>query len=80
MDTQWVFPGWHAGIVGQQAKLSGKLMFVETANPSNILLEIQLKEYDKYVMNDEYVMEYGRIAGAYEAVGKSVGKLIRKAE
>lgn len=29
--------------------------------------------------NKDFVMEYGRIAGAYEATGKELGKAIKRA-
>lgn len=79
LETEWIFPGWHAGMIGMTAEMTGKIKLVETGNPSVVLAEIRLHKFDKYVNNKEFVMEYGRIAGAYESIGKYLGKEIKKA-
>lgn len=78
LDTKWVFPGWHAGLVGMTAEISGTIKLVETNNPSNVLAVIELEKFDKFVKNKEIVMEYGRIAAAYESAGKYVVKEMKK--
>lgn len=77
-DTKWVFPGWHAGMIGMSAEINGSVKLVETNNPSNVLAEVQLEKFDKFVKNKEFVMEYGRIAAAYEAAGKYFVKEMKK--
>ncbi|MCT2564389.1 hypothetical protein [Chryseobacterium herbae] len=79
LETKWVFPGWHAGITAMSAEITGKIKLVETGNPSVILAEIELNEFDKFVNNKEFVMEYGRIAAGYESAGRYVGREIKKA-
>jgi hypothetical protein len=78
LETNWVFPGWHGGMVVMTAEISGKIKLVETNNPSVILAEVDLNKFDKYVNNKEFVMEYGRIAGAYESIGRYLGREIKK--
>jgi hypothetical protein len=79
LETNWVFPGWHGGMVVMTAEISGKIKLVETDNPSVILAEVDLNKFDRYVNNKEFVMEYGRVAGAYESIGRYLGREIKKA-
>lgn len=79
VETNWVFPGWHGGMVVMTAEISGKVKLVETDNPTNVLAEVTLNKFDRYVNNKEFVMEYGRVAGAYESIGKKLGKEIKNA-
>lgn len=78
LETKWVFPGWHAGLTMMTAEINGNIKLVETENPSVVLAEIELNKFDRFVNNPEYVMEYGRIAGAYESIGRYLGKEIKK--
>jgi len=61
------------------AEISGKIKLIETNNPSVVLAEVELNKFDKYVNNKEFVMEYGRVAGAYESIGKYLGREIKEA-
>jgi hypothetical protein len=79
LETNWVFPGWHGGMVVMTAEITGKIKLIETNNPSNVLAEAEFNKFDKFVNNKEIVMEYGRIAGAYESLGKYLGKEIKNA-
>lgn len=79
LETDWVFPGWHGGMVVMTAEISGKIKLIETNNPSVVLAEVELNKFDKYVNNKEFVMEYGRVAGAYESIGKYLGREIKEA-
>ena len=78
IETNWIFPGWHAGLTAMTAEITGKIKLVETNNPSAVLAEIELKKFDKFVQNEEFVMEYGRIAAAYESTGRYLGREIKK--
>ena len=78
VDTKWVYAGWHAGLVAQEGKLTSDLIFVETDNPSKVVMKLQGSELIGKKTNKEFTMEYGRIAGAYEVTGKELGKTIRK--
>ncbi|MFP3834283.1 hypothetical protein [Chryseobacterium sp. SIMBA_028] len=78
LETKWIFPGWHAGLTMMTAEISGTIKLVETSNHSVVLAEIELNKFDRFVNNDEAVMEYGRIAAAYESAGRYLGKKIKK--
>jgi hypothetical protein len=78
VETHWIFPGWHAGLTAMTAEITGKIKLIETNNPSAVLAEIELKKFDKFVQNEEFVMEYGRIAAAYESTGRYLGREIKK--
>ncbi|WP_379968078.1 hypothetical protein [Epilithonimonas sp. UC225_85] len=78
IDTKWVYAGWHAGLVAQEGKLTSDLIFVETDNPSKVIMKLQGAEVLGKQSNKDFTMEYGRIAAAYEVTGKLVGKALRK--
>lgn len=78
LETKWIFPGWHAGLTMMTSEISGTIKLVETNNHSVVLAEVELNKFDRFVNNDEMVMEYGRIAGAYESAGRYLGKKIKK--
>lgn len=77
INSEWIYPGYHAGIAIEPAKLSTTLNFVETANPSNILLSIKSDKVKGTSGKNDFVMEYGRIASAYESTGKLLGKELK---
>ncbi len=77
VETVWIYPGWFAAVMKQPAKVTTRLKFVETANPSNVLLVINSRE----APGDSYVgvaNNNDRIAEGYAKTGKSVAKLLRK--
>ena len=78
IDAKWIYAGWHGGLIGQEAKLTSDLTFVETENPTKVVMKIYGDKILGKPQNKDFVMEYGRIAGAYEATGKEVGKAIKK--
>lgn len=79
IDAKWIYVGWHGGMIGQEAKLTSDITFVETDNPSKVIMKIQGDKILGKPQNKDFVMEYGRVAGAYEATGKELGKAIKKA-
>ena len=80
IDAKWIYAGWYGGMIGsQEGKLSADLTFVETANPSNILMKISVDKILGKKMNNEFAWEYGRIAAAYQILGKKLGKEIKMA-
>lgn len=79
LNTKWVFPGWHAGLIAMPTAMSGDIQLVETENPSVVLATVELNKYDRFSGMDVTVMEYGRIAAAYEVTGKKLGKEIKAA-
>lgn len=77
VETVWIYPGWFAAVMKKPAKVTTRLKFVETANPSNVLLVINSKE----APGDSYVgvaNNNDRIAEGYAKTGKSVARLLRK--
>lgn len=80
IDAKWLYAGWYGGMIGsQKAKLSADLIFVETTNPSNILMTINVDKILGKKGNKDFSWEYGRIAAAYEILGKMLGKEIKLA-
>lgn len=79
VDAKWIYAGWHGGMIGQEAKLTSDITFVETENPTNVIMKLHGDKILGKPQNKDFVMEYGRIAGAYEATGKELGKAIKRA-
>ncbi|MCA4782916.1 hypothetical protein IF125_11730 [Empedobacter stercoris] len=77
INSEWIYPGYHAGIAIEPAKLSTTLHFIETANPSHILLSIKTDKIKGTSGKNDFVMEYGRIASAYESTGKLLSKELK---
>lgn len=78
MNTKWVFPGWHAGLIAMPTQMSGTIQLVETNNPSVVLATVELNKYDRFSGMDVTVMEYGRLAAAYESIGKVLSRQIKR--
>lgn len=78
VETTWIYPGWFGGVMSQPAKVSTSLKFVETANPSNVLLIIgsQNAPGDGNVIG--VANNNDRIAEGYAKTGKSLAKMIEK--
>lgn len=78
LNTKWVFPGWHAGLIAMPTQMSGNIELVETNNPSVVLATVELNKYDRFSGMDVTVMEYGRLAAAYESIGKVLSRQIKR--
>ncbi len=79
IDAKWIYAGWYGGMIGsQEAKLTADMMFVETDNPSKVVMKLQADKIGGKQMNKEFAWEYGRIAAAYEVTGKKLGKEIKE--
>lgn len=78
LNTKWVFPGWHAGLIAMPTQISGNIQLVETSNPSVALATVELNKYDRFSGMDVTVMEYGRLAAAYESIGKVLSRQIKR--
>lgn len=77
VQTVWIYPGWDIAMMKQAAKVTTNLKFVETANKSNVLLEISSEE----APGDQYGSNFSnetRIGEGYAKTGKSLGKLLLK--
>lgn len=73
----WVFPGWDIGMMKQPAKVSTRLKFVETANNSNVLLEITTDKAPGDQWGSNYSNE-SRIGEGFAKTGKSLAGTILK--
>jgi hypothetical protein len=79
IDTKWVYAGWYGGFIGsQEGKLTSDLTFVETDNPSKVIMKLQGDKILGKKSNNDISWEYGRIAAAYESTGKLLGKAINE--
>lgn len=80
IDAKWIYAGWYGGMIGsQEAKLTANLTFVETENPSNVVMRLKADKILGKQMNRDFNWEYGRIAAVYEVTGKKLGKQIKNA-
>ncbi|UEQ74813.1 hypothetical protein [Chryseobacterium arthrosphaerae] len=80
VDAKWIYAGWYGGMIGSQpGKLTADLTFVETANPSKVVMKLHADKVEGNKGNKEFGWEYGRIAAAYEVTGKKLGKEIKDA-
>jgi len=77
VKTVWIYPGWDAGIMKQPAKVTTILTFVETANKSNVLLEISSMEAPGDQWGSNFNNET-RIGEGYAKTAKSLSKMIIK--
>ena len=77
VKTTWLYPGWDVSIMKQPAKVSTNLKFVETANKSNVLLEITSEEAPGDQWGSNFSNEF-RIGEGYAKTAKSLAKLIAK--
>ncbi|WP_426476299.1 hypothetical protein ACP3T3_13130 [Chryseobacterium sp. CBSDS_008] len=78
IDAKWIYAGWYGGMIGsQEAKLTADMKFVETDNPSKVMMRLQADKIGGKQMNQQFAWEYGRIAAAYEVTGKKLGKEIK---
>lgn len=77
VDVVWIYPGWDAAIMKQKAKVSLNYKFVETANRSNVLLEITSEEAPGDQWGNNFSNE-SRIGEGFAKSAKSLGKEIVK--
>jgi len=72
IKTTWIYPGYSVVAGAQPAKISAIITVVETANPKNILVEM---EFDKSIGLEQGQFEFDqgyRIARAYEKLAKNM--------
>lgn len=77
VDVVWLYPGWDAAVMKQPAKVSTVLRFVETANKSNVLLEIETDKAPGDQWGSNFSNE-SRIGEGFAKTAKSIGKMIVK--
>lgn len=80
VDGRWVNPGWQAGVITQPAILNTYIKFVETDNPSKVLMILSSIEVAGKSTGGSkaFVMEYERISSAYEKLGRLLSREITK--
>ncbi|AYY84335.1 hypothetical protein [Chryseobacterium indologenes] len=78
VETKWIYAGWAGGMMVQPAKLSTVITFVDHENPSQAVTKIQTDKIEGIGVKGDYIMEYGRIAAAYEKTGRQLTKEINK--
>lgn len=77
VEAVWIYPGYNVVMMKKGAKVTTNLKFVETANKSNVLLEIKSEKAPGDVFGGSFSNE-DRIAEGYAKTGKSLGQLIVK--
>jgi hypothetical protein len=77
VEAVWIYPGWDAGIMKQPAKISTRLLFVETNNKDNVLLEIKSENAPGDQWGNNYSNE-SRIGEGFAKTAKSLAKMILK--
>jgi len=77
VDVVWIYPGWDAAIMKQHAKVTLRYRFVETANKSNVLLEVTSNEAPGDQWGNNFSNE-SRIGEGFAKSAKTLGKEIVK--
>lgn len=78
IKTTWIYPGYSVVAAAEPAKISAIITVTETANPKNILLEI---EFDKSIGLPQGTFDFNqgyRIAGAYEKLAKNMAIQLKR--
>lgn len=78
VKTVWIYPGWFAAIMRDPAKVSTLIKIVETANPSQVVLEIQSRKAPGDIRFVGVPNNNDRMAEGYAKTAKSVAKMIDK--
>ncbi|WDF66847.1 hypothetical protein PQ465_11075 [Sphingobacterium oryzagri] len=78
VKTVWIYPGWFAAVMNQPAKLTTALKIVETANPSQVVLEIKSTKAPGDVSFVGVPNNNDRMAEGYAKTAKTVAKMISK--
>jgi hypothetical protein len=77
VKSVWIYPGWDVMMMKQPAKVTTLLSFVETANPSNVLVEITSDEAPGDQWGSNFSNET-RIGEGYAKTGKSLAQRLLK--
>lgn len=77
VKSVWIYPGWDVMMMKQPAKVTTLLTFVETANPSNVLVEITSDEAPGDQWGSNFSNET-RIGEGYAKTGKSLAQRLLK--
>ncbi|MEW5674683.1 hypothetical protein ABGT15_00025 [Flavobacterium enshiense] len=77
VDVVWIYPGWDVAMMKQPAKVTTVLKFVETANKSNVVLEVSSENSPGDQWGSNFSNE-SRIGEGFAKTGKSLAKMILK--
>lgn len=77
VKTVWLYPGYGMGPSGKPSKITAIVTVFETANPSNILLQVKFEKAIGFESHDPN-KPGERISGAYEKIAKNVVMQIKK--
>jgi len=77
VDAVWIYPGWDVYMMKQPAKVTTKIKLVETANPSNVLYEVDAIEAPGDQFGSNFSNE-SRVAEGFAKTAKTLGKKINK--
>jgi hypothetical protein len=78
IKTIWIYSGYSVVAVAQPAKISALISVFETANPKNILVQL---EFDKSIGLEQGQFDFDqgyRIAGAYEKLAKNIAMQLKR--
>ena len=77
VNAVWIYPGWDVFMMKQPAKVTTNLKFVETANRSNVLLEISSEEAPGDQFGNNFSNE-SRIGEGFAKTAKTLAGYILK--
>ncbi len=77
VDVVWMYPGYNVVMVKKGAKVTTVLRFVETANKSNVLLELTSENAPGDIFGGSFSNE-DRIREGFAKTGKTLAALILK--
>lgn len=77
VEVVWIYPGWDISMMKQPAKVTTNLKFVETANKSKVIAEIQSENAPGDQWGSQFSNET-RIGEGFAKTGKSLAKLMLK--
>lgn len=77
VEVVWIYPGWDAAVMKQPAKVSTNIKFIETANRSNVLVEMSSENAPGDQWGNNFSNE-SRIGEGFAKTAKTLAKLIAK--
>ena len=78
VKPQWIYPGWFGGVMKEPSKLNCNFVFVETANPSNVVTTISCIGAVGDIYPVGIPVTNNRIAEAFAQGGAAFVKFIDK--
>lgn len=77
VKTTWIYPGYNIGITRSDAKINATITVTETANPSNVLLQVNYEKiHGEGAMGYDFNSGY-RISEAYAKIAKELASDIK---